>query len=249
MMRVKSKNIHILPTKNSSRLSHNKDGVLELHRLQWRKGTQNMYITSDEKPKQGDWVIANGGIRFVTSINNDKSKTFTDDGIISKQSPSSYCHLKHYKKIILTTDQDLIKDGIQAIDDEFLEWFVEKANDSGKPIDIIELRLKGNLIEGYHTVPLGQIAPIYLKYQIIIPKEKPKQEKDYTALLQPVGTKQETLEEVAEKQYSYASYEAFIRGAKWQQEQIGNSEFLQRLRATKSDAEARRLIFKQFKNK
>jgi hypothetical protein len=38
-------------------------------------------------------------------------------------------------------------------------------------------------------------------------------------------------------------------GAKWQQEQIGKSEFLQRLRATKSDAEARRLILEQFKNK
>jgi hypothetical protein len=38
-------------------------------------------------------------------------------------------------------------------------------------------------------------------------------------------------------------------GAKWQQEQIGKSEFLQKLRATKSDAEARRLILEQFKNK
>jgi len=34
-----------------------------------------------------------------------------------------------------------------------------------------------------------------------------------------------------------------VKGAKWQQEQIGKSEFLQKLRATKSDAEARRLIF------
>jgi hypothetical protein len=41
----------------------------------------------------------------------------------------------------------------------------------------------------------------------------------------------------------------FIDGAKWQQEQIGKSEFLQKLRATLSDAEARRLIFETFKNK
>jgi len=33
----------------------------------------------------------------------------------------------------------------------------------------------------------------------------------------------ETLEEVAEKQYNYDSYEAFIRGAKWQQEQDKNN--------------------------
>jgi hypothetical protein len=37
--------------------------------------------------------------------------------------------------------------------------------------------------------------------------------------------------------------------SKWQQEQIGKSEFLQKLRGTKSDAEARRLIFEQFKKK
>jgi len=43
--------------------------------------------------------------------------------------------------------------------------------------------------------------------------------------------------------------QGFIDGAKWQQEQIGKSEFLQKLRATKSDAEARRLIFETFKKK
>jgi len=34
--------------------------------------------------------------------------------------------LQSCKKIILTTDQDLIKDGVQSIDDEFLEWFCSK---------------------------------------------------------------------------------------------------------------------------
>ena len=42
--------------------------------------------------------------------------------------------------------------------------------------------------------------------------------------------------------------DAFKQGARWQQEQIGKSEFLQKLRGTLSDAEARRLIFEQFKN-
>ena len=47
----------------------------------------------------------------------------------------------------------------------------------------------------------------------------------------------------------FSTYERFIElGAKWQQEQIGKSEFLQKLRGTLSDAEARRLIFEQFKN-
>jgi hypothetical protein len=53
-----------------------------------------------------------------------------------------------------------------------------------------------------------------------------KQEPDYTALLQPVGTRQETLEEVAEKSAieqmeagNSAYILGFIEGAMWQQEQ------------------------------
>lgn len=72
--------------------------------------------------------------------------------------------------------------------------------------------------------------------------------------------KQETLEEAAlkfandnselyESSNHGSMYFGFYWGTKWQQEQIGKSEFLQKLRATLSDAEARRLIFEQFKNK
>lgn len=65
--------------------------------------------------------------------------------------------------------------------------------------------------------------------------------------------KQETLEKAAERftpqSDKWTIKEIFIEGAKWQQEKIGKSEFLQKLRATLSDAEARRLIFEQFKNK
>jgi phage antirepressor YoqD-like protein len=70
--------------------------------------------------------------------------------------------------------------------------------------------------------------------------------------------KQETLEEAIKQELENHFFsniseikqaEYFINfGAKWQQEQICKSEFLQRLRATISDAEARRLIFEQFKN-
>jgi len=65
--------------------------------------------------------------------------------------------------------------------------------------------------------------------------------------------KQETLEEVAEKFRSQNPgtmqggnntkiLNAFIAGAKWQQERICDSEIIQRIRTSKSDAEARRII-------
>jgi hypothetical protein len=71
------------------------------------------------------------------------------------------------KKIILTTDQDLITDGVQAIDDEFLEWFVKNPSCEEVEVDRDEREV------GNH---LGGIATEYGDYKIIIPQEEPKQE-------------------------------------------------------------------------
>ncbi|CAB4136440.1 hypothetical protein UFOVP309_7 [uncultured Caudovirales phage] len=65
------------------------------------------------------------------------------------------------KKIILTTDQDLIEDGVQAIDDEFLEWFVKNPSCESVETEIVEY--------GFDEVPI-------CIYKISIPKEEPKQE-------------------------------------------------------------------------
>ncbi len=62
------------------------------------KLNQNIYITSDEKCKEGDWFISKEG-----DLHNNFGWNFGD------------------RKVILTTDQDLIKDGVQAIDDELTE--------------------------------------------------------------------------------------------------------------------------------
>ena len=58
--------------------------------------------------------------------------------------------------------------------------------------------------------------------------------------------KQETLSEASLKYSSEPQYfgkeSGFRAGAKWQQERICDSEVIQRIRASKSDAEARRII-------
>ncbi len=64
--------------------------------------------------------------------------------------------------IILTTNKSLIKDGVQSIDDEFLEWFIK--NPSCEIVDIGTSLLDGKDGYGY-----------YGKYKIIIPKEENKQ--------------------------------------------------------------------------
>lgn len=79
-----------------------------------------------------------------------------------------------YKKIILTTDQDL--DGVQAIDDEFLEWFVK--NSSCKEVEVENICNNCGDINCIHAICRSQVAKTKGDtYKIIIPKEEPKQER------------------------------------------------------------------------
>jgi hypothetical protein len=223
------KNIHLIPTDKPSRLwTNNLKRRLVLDEFPSQHPTniaKNIYIASDKEIKEGDWVITNGGLRFVTSINNDKSKTFTDDGSISKQSPSPYCYLEHYKKIILTTDQDL--DGVQAIDDEFLEWFVK--NPSCEEVKVE----KENICARCHSNDVDECWSAKecsdgrydkIKYKIIIPKEEPKQT--------PITF-------VPDKRM----YSEAIKFGKWLDENIQQREYYPMSTMTMEE------LFKQFKKK
>jgi len=137
------KNIHLIPTHKPSRLLKTiPKGNLILSKSitsgsHWKN--QNIYITSnDEKIKEGDWFLEKAGRQYPIHWNGKDKLNY------------------HCKKIILTTDQDLIKDGVQAIDNEFLEWFVK--NPSCEEVEIESWQTKGEWD---------------LDYKIIIPKEEP----------------------------------------------------------------------------
>jgi hypothetical protein len=100
------------------------------------------------------------------------------------------------------------------------------------------------------------------KHKIIIPKEEPKQENDYTALLKPVGTKQETLEEIVNKLSikEAKDLDLFLKGIQWQQKQDKNKyseEEVFRLLVHSNERHGKRSVttqciktwFEQFKNK
>jgi hypothetical protein len=144
------KNIHILPTDKPSRLVKfftNKFHLCkEILPIQDEEQYQNIYITSDEEIKEGDYVIWND------KVYKDSKRSFI--GVDYSQ-----C-----KKIILTTDQDLIKDGIQPIDDEFLEWFVK--NPSCERVEVRKYHQRGDV-------------SFKDRYRIIIPQGEPKQIKCY----------------------------------------------------------------------
>ena len=134
------KNVHVLPTDKPSRL-HFDDKLFLSTSIQISKNInsivegRNIYITNDEEIKVGDWVIT------PTNDIIQWAKVFQPDG----------------KKIILTTDGDLINDGVQPIDDEFLEWFVKNPN-----CEKVE-------IENGWGLEIDIETPYY---KIIIPKEE-----------------------------------------------------------------------------
>lgn len=147
------KNIFLFPTENSSRLSYDQDGVLQLNRLQWRKRTQYVYITSDEKFKINEWIT--DGIEIIKAT----PKLVNAQGLVDR---------RDWKKIVLTTDQDLIEDyGVQSIDDDFLEWFVKNPTCEYVKVKKITYPSTKGFLEG---------KPLIIKniYEIIIPKEEPK---------------------------------------------------------------------------
>ena len=225
------KNIHIIPTdeqiKNVGDLVKDKYGDIHIFTKndgkEYGKTTTklNIYITSDEEIKEGDWYLygsqlvkANGLVGFHPTI------------------------VDSCKKIILTTDQDLIKDGVQAIDDEFLEWFVKNPSCEFVKIKNKILKVPNRFNDDYRAIPY---------FKIIIPKEELKphsfcetpEEKCTMNYCDENGCqnrkrilveepKQETLEEAAElykklyefriKREQIQRKEGFIDGAKLNQE-------------------------------
>ena len=169
-------NIHILPTTQPSRLVKNLKGIFSLMKESLEVGGAicniNIYITSDEEIREGNWYLdtfKNEIRKAQLNLSNDK-----------------------YKKTILTTDPTLIADGVQAIGDEFLEWFVK--NSSCEFINVEKEELKSIYNPNYKdfttegngiyltpkNTPLQTnetlIEDNIISYKIIIPQEEPKQE-------------------------------------------------------------------------
>jgi hypothetical protein len=104
---------------------------------------KNIYITSNEKIKEGvdQWYLD----KVLNEPYNSGGAQYSSNQDV----------------IILTTDLDLIKDGVQAIDDEFLEWFVKNPT-----CEFVEVTYEND-------TDLWGCDFNY--YKIIIPKEEPKQ--------------------------------------------------------------------------
>ena len=178
------KNIHVIPTSSPSKIFYIAENFhLEKGQLIEPKSYHNVYITSDEEITEGDWFLTKTDDIIICGNKNN----FTPIG----------------KKIILTTDPDLIKDGVQAIDDNFLEWFVKNPTCE-------EVEVKNPLIANVSD----------FGYKIIIPQEEPKQE---TLGFQPLEINfANEIEQISE--YDKGRWYGRIEGAKWQAKKMFNNK-------------------------
>lgn len=162
-------NVFLLPSNKPSRLSKNTcfDNVLELWEKDVLSQTQkdkcikdfNLYITSDEEINKEDYCLYN---KNHNSENPDWELVKCGEIEREEMHPISEGRLLLWMiKIVLTTDQDLIDDGVQEIDDELLEWFLD--NSSCKFVEV-----KGALyFDGFEWISC---------YKITLPNENIKQE-------------------------------------------------------------------------
>lgn len=154
------KNIHLLPTDKPNKLILNyikgkcsKDvlAVNNINATWYILKYQNIYITSDEEIKEGDW--------WLNLKTNDVDKCTHKSEVLLYNSEK----YEYIKKIILTTDQDLINDGVQEINDEFLEWFVKNPS-----CEEVEFKKES---EFYRSGPLDLLGYNIVTYKITIPEK------------------------------------------------------------------------------
>lgn len=142
------KNIHIIPTENPSILhlwTDEKGTRLEICELKHShaRNKQNSYITNNEEIK--DCFVLTDLDKIVK---------------VDKHNEELW-HNHNCKKIILTTDLDLIADGVEKIDDTFIEWFLKNQHCEFVKIFNSKWVLGGDIKDFY---------------KIIIPKKEPKKE-------------------------------------------------------------------------
>jgi hypothetical protein len=142
----KSNNIYLLPTDQPTGIFETNSGLQFSIMNKVRHGEFkgfHIYITSSEE---------------IKDVRPHKGKWQLEQGQILNKFPDYLTDLSDCKLVVMTTDPTLIADGVQEIDNEFLEWFIK--NPTCKFIKVTKLDYLTNR-----------------QYRIYnLPQEEPKQE-------------------------------------------------------------------------
>ena len=103
------------------------------------KINMQIYITNNEEIKKGDFLIKDNYLYEWFDETKYKGK-----------------------KVIITDNPNLIKEGIQEIPTDFLEWFVNNPSCESVEVEVKFIQTADNLKDGFY-------------YQLLIPQDQPKQ--------------------------------------------------------------------------
>jgi hypothetical protein len=196
------KNIHLIPTDKPTGIFQSNSGlqfsIRDKVRVEPLKGF-HIYITSDEEIKEGDWTY-NIILKTIFTAKQE---------LIDLINHTNVTLTFFYKKIILTTDLQLIADGVQAITDDFLEWFVKNPS-----CESVEVKEKQHF-EFDKSKRINPLNGVYYSYKIIIPKEEPKQEtlEEAVNAFKKTNVYTNEIKQEQERSYSEEEVEKMVRAA------------------------------------
>lgn len=214
------KNIHILPTNKPSNLYQIGNdlikSIISSHHL--NNIGRHIYITNNDEINE-DWFIDTKR-NLITKAKRKEIGTTEKVPIIICEYEGCYLE-KDCRKIVLTTDQTLIKDGIQSIDDESIKWLIN--NPETQNLEVIY---------GFFN-PMGrQVDPMNLgenhsqckwKYKLILPITiKHKQQTN----IPEIGKVAE--EKYLERLNNFQKVDfkdGFVEGVNWSENQPKNNTF------------------------
>jgi len=222
------RNIFLVRTGAATRLYKNAQGVFGLRDKEERvtdATSQNywMYIVTEEAFSEGDFITDD----YVSAsrVRSTTIEALKENG----------CY-EQFKKVILTTHDYPISEGIQRIDDEFLEWFVKNPTCEKVEVKNYPLKFGGTL----HKIIIPQEDSLSSKLKNVLDnmsqEEFDKEWKKITDLKMEGPSifeepKQETLEEAALSFLPHSEVEHdtdFIRGfefgAKYQAKRMYSEE-------------------------
>jgi hypothetical protein len=157
------KNLYLIPTDKPSRLFLNKinnkllldsDTYSNLEKILPSSKYQNIYITDNSEIKEGDWYYLPRTISVYKCIKDPIELNLEKRFGVAK--------------IILSTNEYLIADGVQKINDEFLQWFVNNSSCE-------EVETSFACLEERQCMCKSNECCSKIGYKIIIPSEVPKQ--------------------------------------------------------------------------
>lgn len=149
---------------------------------------KELYITSDEEIKEDDYRM---------NVQRSYFKKSDKEGL-------EYYNKRNdvFKKIILTTDEKLINDGVQAIDDDFIKWFINNSSCEHVEVANEKIMIGWQPDYSYEHIGIDGSKEVYQDfYKISIPKEElSKDEIDKFFIDMVLNPKEEPKQETLKEQ-------------------------------------------------